>query len=105
MGLKKIQKEMIRNYRVMNLCLNMPIEYKSNVVLTDELFESYVNKVKENGGNMASILREMIVDNIMIQDVAEKINFWGESMEVKILWKLLKKYNWIENIEEIEMLL
>jgi hypothetical protein len=96
---EELEAEMTRNLRLVNLNLNLPVKYESSVSLTGERKEFY-----KNCGNFAATLRNMVADNIKIEDIVELFNsssFFNFTRDQII--DLLLKHNLIEkNCEEIE---
>lgn len=75
--LEVLKKQMDRNNRIMNICLGVPVEYEGNVRLTEE-------RKKDYSGNFGKVLREMVADNIRIEDITDCFNklfnsMWGSS--------------------------
>jgi len=62
MTMKEIQAEQIRNLKLINLCLDIPVNYQSSINL-DESKKDFYKKC----GNYAQILKNMVVDDIKIE--------------------------------------
>lgn len=86
MTMEEIQNEQIRNLKIINLCLDIPIDYKSNIDLDNSKIEFY------NGcGNYANILRNMLVDDIKIEQIAEFLHISKD-----MVLSLINKHNWVK---------
>lgn len=77
-------KETTRNYRIIDLCIGIPVEYQSNVILTEEHKQRYL-KCKD----MAYMLREMVADNIRLPDIAIFLKLPLDGIE-SIIKKIVK---------------
>lgn len=77
MSLDELTKEQIRTLRLMDICLCIPVTYKGNIELTDELRARYLKITCE----YAQPLREMVADNIRLEDIASFYELPVENIE------------------------
>jgi hypothetical protein len=93
LSIEELQKRQLRDLRMINLCINIPVIYESNVALSEELLAFYKKECKD----YASFARNMVADNIRLEDIATLLNLPQQG-----LLKLFLENNWIENTNDFE---
>lgn len=93
LSLEELQKRQLKNLRVLSLCINSPVPYESNVALSEELLTFYKKECKD----YVALARNMLVDNIKLEDIANHLNLPKQG-----LLTLFLNNNWIKNTNDFE---
>ena len=70
LNISELEKLQMRTLRMTSLYINVPVEYTSNVDLTEKHIEFY----ETNSKDLVNVLRNMIADNIKIEDITNYVN-------------------------------
>ena len=84
-------RETTRNNRIIDLCIGIPIEYIGNIALPKEQHDTYIKL------DHVQSLREMIADNICLEDIAIMLKLPKEGIE-----KIVRKFTITKKTNEMK---